>query len=312
MNLPSINLDESSPVPLYRQLAEALRYRISSGLIQAGVRLPTLREAASLWGVNLHTVRRAYLDLQEAGLVEVTRPLGTFVAPGGRAGTRSPAEDFVHKMLAEAETRFGMRPEDLARAIGTAGEDRGPETHAVECSHTLSQSLARQIQRRWGGNVHAVHLADLADVGPGQVVGTYFHFNEIRAALSHRIQDVHFVSIAPDRAELAGILAEVRALGATNLILCERDPLMAPAVLADVTALLGTRSVSLRVEVPEDPATLLRGRTPVLFSPGSWDRLTDEHRRQPHAFLLSYRVSEADLAARSGEAAVPGVRRGGR
>ena len=249
-----------------------------------------------MWGVNLHTVRRAYLELQNAGLVKVARPLGTFVAPGGCSPASSPVQDFVRTLVAEAEERFGMNPEDLARAIQGGGAVVPSNIHVVECSHTLSASLARQIGARWGGDVRPVHLDDLAKVGRGRVVGTYFHFNEIRAALSHRIQDLNFVSIAPDPDELERMMGKVRRLGATALTLCERDELMAQSVLADVTALLGKTSVALHLQVTDRPASLLRHAAPVLFSPGSWDLLTEEQRRLPQSFLLAYRVAEADLA----------------
>jgi len=293
-----INLDPFAGVPLYRQLSEALRYRISSGALPSGFRLPTLREGAELWEVNLHTVRRAYLDLRDSGLVDVARPLGTFVAPGGRTVASRSMNDWVRTVVADAEERFGLTPSELVEVIQGAGERAPSIVHVVECSHTLSESLARQMRQRWGVDVRPVHLADLADLGPGRVVGTYFHFNEIRAALSHRMRDVSFVSIAPDADELKRIEGEVRGLAATVLTLCETDPLMGQSVLADVAALIGNTSLELRVRVTQDPAAALFDGTPVLFSPGAWDQLTDEQRGLAHSFLLTYRVAEADLVER--------------
>ena len=72
--------DRDSPVPLYHQIVETLRYRIATGRLRAGDALPTLREAAKHWGVNLHTVRRAYGELADLRWVVIRRPQGAFVS----------------------------------------------------------------------------------------------------------------------------------------------------------------------------------------------------------------------------------------
>ena len=67
--LMKMTLDPDSAVPLYHQITEALSYRIATGRIPPGQRLPSVREAATAWDVNMHTVRRAYGELSERGLV---------------------------------------------------------------------------------------------------------------------------------------------------------------------------------------------------------------------------------------------------
>ena len=62
-----LRLDRASPVPLYCQLAESLRWQISTGALAPGQRLPALRAAAAELGVNLHTVRAAYERAGAAG-----------------------------------------------------------------------------------------------------------------------------------------------------------------------------------------------------------------------------------------------------
>ena len=78
MRVP-VNAD--SPVPLYHQIAEGIRYRIATGALPTDTQLPTLREASRLWGVNLHTVRHAYKELADQGFVATKGPAGTRVLP---------------------------------------------------------------------------------------------------------------------------------------------------------------------------------------------------------------------------------------
>src|ERR1041385_6175358 len=83
-----LTLDHARPVPLYHQIAEAIRYRVATGAIRPGETLPPLREAAALWGANLHTIRRAYLELSRAGLVATRSPNGTVILPQAEKALR--------------------------------------------------------------------------------------------------------------------------------------------------------------------------------------------------------------------------------
>ena len=90
-------LDPRSPIPLYHQLAETIRYRIATGEVKSGTVLPPLRQAAGIWGVNLHTVRRAYAELARMGVVATRVPAGTRVlsAAEGRGKPAPGARDRV-------------------------------------------------------------------------------------------------------------------------------------------------------------------------------------------------------------------------
>lgn len=293
-----LELDASGAVPLYRQLADALRHRVSSGVLLPGTRLPPVREGAALWGVNLHTVRRAYLTLQALGVVQVRRPQGTFVSPSSGGVDGDPITDFALGVLEEARGRFGLTHGDFLRLLTGLGPSEGPRAiHVVECSRTLSDSLARQVRGRCGGEVRAWRTTELAEIGEGLVVGTYFHFNQIRAAFAPRMAEVHFVSIAPAKDALRPSLIEASARGCSRVRLCERDASMARAVAADTAPEAAAVGVEIQVEVPVAPADLLDGEGPVLFSPGSWDTLGDAERRHGDAFLLDYAIAPEDLEA---------------
>ena len=296
MDALRLNLVASSPVPLYQQLSEALRYRISTGALPPGTRLPPVREAGEFWGVNLHTVRRAYRVLQEAGLAEIRRPKGTFVAPKSDHAAPDSLRSFAREVLRTAHERFGVDAKEFMRVLGgETGPGRQRPVHVVECSRTLSESLARQIRARWGGEVRPWRTDELMEIAPGIVVGTYFHFNEVRAALASRMADVRFVSIAPDEDSVSVVLREVKGRGIPEVRLCEQDASVAPALAADVMALADKHRIGVGVVVSREPERLLDGRGPVLFSPGSWDLLGDQARRSADAFLLDYAISAEDL-----------------
>lgn len=68
-----MKLDPTNGVPLYRQLADALRVNVASGQLSPGEELPSLRELAAELRVNYHTVRRGFQLLEDEGLIERQR-----------------------------------------------------------------------------------------------------------------------------------------------------------------------------------------------------------------------------------------------
>lgn len=77
-----IRIDPSSDVPLFEQIAAAVRDRIATDRLAPGDRLPAARDVADSLEVNLHTVLRAYQALRDEGLVELRRGRGAVVTDG--------------------------------------------------------------------------------------------------------------------------------------------------------------------------------------------------------------------------------------
>src|SRR5689334_22106999 len=64
----SLVLDRTSKEPLYRQLAESIRGLIVSGNVDAGQRLPTVRDLAAQLSISPLTVHDAYRLLKQQKL----------------------------------------------------------------------------------------------------------------------------------------------------------------------------------------------------------------------------------------------------
>lgn len=77
-----ISLDRRSGVgaaPVYRQIAAQIRAEIAEGRLDAGDRLPPIRQLARSLGVNRDTVALAYDELARQGSLESSVGRGTFV-----------------------------------------------------------------------------------------------------------------------------------------------------------------------------------------------------------------------------------------
>jgi molybdate-binding protein/DNA-binding transcriptional regulator YhcF (GntR family) len=65
--------------PLYKRIAEAVQQQILSGSLNAGDRLPSVRDMAKEWGCTIGTVQRAYRELARRGILTSRSGRGTVV-----------------------------------------------------------------------------------------------------------------------------------------------------------------------------------------------------------------------------------------
>ena len=72
-------IDEADPTPLYAQLERAVRVAITTGRLQPGDKLPTVRQLAVELRINANTVAKVYGELERSGAVRTRRGVGTFV-----------------------------------------------------------------------------------------------------------------------------------------------------------------------------------------------------------------------------------------
>jgi GntR family transcriptional regulator len=79
----SIQIDKNSPIPIYRQIEDALREQIVSGHLRPYDLIPSENELSKSLEVSPMTVRQAMGLLVKDGFAYRQRGKGTFVAPKG-------------------------------------------------------------------------------------------------------------------------------------------------------------------------------------------------------------------------------------
>jgi GntR family transcriptional regulator len=75
-----LQIDPSSRVPIYRQLAGQLREAVARGSLLPEERLPSVRELSRSLVVNPNTIARVYTELEREGVLNTRPGLGVFVA----------------------------------------------------------------------------------------------------------------------------------------------------------------------------------------------------------------------------------------
>lgn len=292
-------LDPASPDPVYHQIAESLRYRIASGLIRPGQRLPSVRDAACRWNVHFHTVRRAYRRLADQGLVDIAGARGVRVCSW--AGAQRPdLQKFIHRIRREAARRFGLSAPDLARCVlsGSSATLRPGPVYVLECSATQCQDLADQIRAQFGVDAAPWALSGRDPLPAGELVATLFHFSDLRRRCPQRLSAIHFLSIHLDPA----LPARLERAGG-SLRVCDPDPEMRRNIAADLSGLFAHARRGPRIELGDGRALASKPGWLHVVSPRLWGALTDAERRRHDIVEARYVFNQRellDLGARLG------------
>ncbi len=100
---------------MYRQIVEQVTAKVLAGDWPAGAALPSIRELAAANGVSVITVKRAYLELEHAGVIVTRHGKGSFVAESTdapRAHQQAELIQHLDQALASAE-RLGLSDAEL-------------------------------------------------------------------------------------------------------------------------------------------------------------------------------------------------------
>ncbi|MER5424098.1 GntR family transcriptional regulator [Streptosporangium roseum] len=105
-------LDRDGPVPVYKQIAEVIRERITSGDITSGEAMPSETELESEYGIARATARRVARELREQGLVYTIQGEGTFVGEPDipRAPRKTPLYQQISNEIAERIRKGEFQP----------------------------------------------------------------------------------------------------------------------------------------------------------------------------------------------------------
>ncbi|MCP4641184.1 MAG: GntR family transcriptional regulator [bacterium] len=88
--------------PLHQQVADGVRQAVSGGRLKPGDLLPSFRALAEELLVSLITVKRAYSDLEQEGIIVRKQGLGTFVAEDGLARCQGVKQQRAERLLHQA------------------------------------------------------------------------------------------------------------------------------------------------------------------------------------------------------------------
>ena len=87
-----VHLDYRDARPIYTQIIDGFKEQISTGVLQSGEKLPSVRELAGELAINPNTIQRAYAELEAEGYIYSVAGKGSFVSAGDGEHARRIAE----------------------------------------------------------------------------------------------------------------------------------------------------------------------------------------------------------------------------
>ncbi len=158
-------LDKKSYIPLYHQLADELRKKMTGQRYKAGRALPSESTLCTRYGISRGTVREALRVLLREGLIERQRGLGTFVAST--------------KIVHEAGTVMSF-----SRVMDASGKK--PSAHVLEFRcYPAPDYIRSKLQLRPGAEIVYMQRLRFGDNEPILLEHSYF-----RLEIGEKLQDL--------------------------------------------------------------------------------------------------------------------------
>jgi DNA-binding transcriptional regulator YhcF (GntR family) len=122
-----LEVDTDSAVPPYEQLRQQVTALVQGGVLEAGARLPAIRQLANDLGIAGGTVARAYRELEADGVVSTHGRHGTIVAELPRHLDHAPPPLLAAaRRFAADATTLGASLDDAISAIRAAYASGSP------------------------------------------------------------------------------------------------------------------------------------------------------------------------------------------
>ena len=115
-----IIISNSSSVPIYEQIKNAIINQIMNGDLEEDETLPSIRSLASDIKISVMTIKKAYDELESEGYIVSIQGKGTFVAPKNTELAREQAqkdiEDNIQKAI-DIANRFNITKKEIIDLI---------------------------------------------------------------------------------------------------------------------------------------------------------------------------------------------------
>jgi len=170
-------LNTESCLPLYLQIAHEFVYRIETGQLQPGDKLPGIRKLAKELRVSFLTVDKSYRWLRARGVVNTRRGVGVRVAlsldpSGEQARLRAQINKFVDKMMAQAASLhydpMTVAQTALHRATALQRRMSHRKVTFVECLPEYVDDYTAELQR--GLSDPRIHISGLLTGDLGRMI----------------------------------------------------------------------------------------------------------------------------------------------
>lgn len=276
-------------------------YEIATGKWAPGLKLPSVRSAEQLWGVNRLTVLNAYRELERIGLVTVKDRSGYYVSEGEADKILDPGLNQLYlkvKALIERNTDFDLSY--IFKYFGgmAISESRSnPSCAFLECTQQQADDHASEIYHKLNVFVKPVCLDsedELASQIPESIqtlFTTGFHIKEVKRLGKKMNKEVVNIPI-----EIDPNIFDAAHSKTQKALLVELESNMSSNISRDLQS-LAAKNVKIvqklisdvEKDMPkmmDDPANEL-----ILLSPRVWGKCSRTIKKDERVKLVRFKIS---------------------
>jgi len=289
-------LDKHSPLPPHAQIQEKIKLALLLGRLRPGDTLPSIRDVEQEVGISRNIVRKAYLELQTLGVLNLRHGKGVLVQKqlvyGGRDSVHEKCEALSREILTRLR-EVGVSPSAFARYLyqqAREQEIQSPFVIFVDATKSQAVERAANISVIWQVNVPGYSLDELAALPKPElrtirkVLTNYIRFDQVRRivgshaeviplGLTFSEQTVKELGRLPSTANLVLVLDDQDYPSLSLLIELYRKLVIKP----------GTNISALPFNTIKDLRKFVKSNKydKVIFSNRIWDNIPEELKKLP-------------------------------
>ena len=114
-----INLDYQSRTPIYEQIINEIEKYVALGILKPKEQILSIREMASTLGINPNTVKKAYSELENRGVIITISTKGTFISENVnniKDKNINDKIDDIKKIMSELE-KLGLTKDEILKKL---------------------------------------------------------------------------------------------------------------------------------------------------------------------------------------------------
>lgn len=147
------NIEKHSPTPIVKQIQDQIKLSIAMGVLKRGDILPTIREVEKQTGINRGQIHRAFLALQQSGLLSQTpsRRLAVAISAAAPASIYKRCQELTADIVQRLR-RIGISPIAYARYFSQSvydNEQKSPFVAYVDGDKKIALHRAEQVSQLW-------------------------------------------------------------------------------------------------------------------------------------------------------------------
>ena len=210
-------VDATLEIPIYRQLVDKIWAAVRKGELMSGDQLPTVQELADRLGVAKGTIKRAYDELGNMGVLDKVQGRGTFICyqPVNSGSRKEQAMTAIDELLAKLE-ELGFSQTEINIFLNLKLRERSEQLSAVrvavlECNPENLSQLCEQLRQESGIELYS-YLLDNVSRYP------YNLDEDMDLVVTTAVHAQQMLKVLPDAEKLAKVAVRLTEDTVTGLV----------------------------------------------------------------------------------------------